>query len=183
MLPNFCYLNLNIFPFSKPLEEIMSKEWGVNEMSRLHGIEDLNPELIKFFDENKVKLRKSWILIYWWDDRFAPPHTDGDWFSDDIIKKRRCGINWNFTPGTWVEFYDSTTLTPYKRPQDLLNTFWLGTSNIIDKWDTTGPVIFNSQIIHAVRGMDTAGRRISCTLRFYETFESLTEKLKNFTHE
>jgi hypothetical protein len=161
----------------------MSGKWGESEMSRTHNIDDLNPNLLEFFKQHNVRLLDKWILIHWYDDhRLSVPHTDGDRLTNDLIKKRRCGINWNFTPGTWVEFYDDKSAVPYIRSEDIGNTFWKNVDKIIDKWDTAGPVIFNPQIIHAVRGTQEHGRRISCTLRFYETFESITEKLQNFIH-
>jgi hypothetical protein len=162
----------------------MSKKWNENQMSRYHSIDDLNPQLINFFKSNGVKLIDKWLLVHWWDDKEAQVHTDENndkkWLSNGKLIERQCGINWNFTPGTWVEFYDSENLTPYKREQDLTNTFYLGETKIIDRWDTLGPVIFNPQIPHAVRGTKTAGRRIACTLNFNETFDSIVTKLRKF---
>lgn len=184
MIPCFCNLNLDIFPFKTSLEELMRQKWTENQMSRCHSIDDLNSDLINFFKSNDVKLIDNWLLIHWWDDKENPVHTDGDnngnWFSANSIIKRNCCVNWNFTSGTWVEFYDSENLTPYKRKQDLTNTFYLGETKIIDRWDTLGPVIFNPQIPHAVRGTKIAGRRIACTLNFNETFDSIVTKLRKF---
>jgi hypothetical protein len=184
MIPCFCNLNLDIFPFKHSLEKLMSKKWGENQMSRYHGVDDLNPELIQFFKSNDVKLINQWLLIYWWDDKEAPIHTDGNndrsWVTNGNLVKRECGINWNFTPGTWVEFYDSENLTPYKRNQDLANIFYSGEPKVIDKWDSMGPVIINPQIPHTVRGTKNFRRRMACTLSFNETFESIISKLQKF---
>lgn len=177
---NKCYveLDLNIYPFKKDLKNMMLGEW--KSMSRRHHINDLSLELINFFHNNNVKLMRDWILIHWYDDKPSIPHTDGEWFSSDPSKKRLCGINWNFTPGTWVEFYDSQHAVAYKRHQDYTNVFWKNIGDIIAKWDTAGPAIINAQIPHAVRGTEIHGRRISCSLNFLETYESITNKLGKY---
>lgn len=177
---NQCYveLNLDIYPFKKTLTDMMSGEW--KRMSRQHYITDLNSELVDFFQDNNVRVADDWLLIHWYNDKKSIPHTDGDWFSDELTKKRQCGINWNFTPGTWVEFYDSNEGIPYKRYQDHRLTFWKNIGDIIARWDSSGPAIVNTQKVHAVRGTETYGRRISCTLNFSETYESITDKLKKY---
>lgn len=182
---NICYVELkvDIFPFKHSVDYLLSNDWPENRMDKLHSIDYLNPELINFFLENNVKLRDTFLLINWWTLKDRPPHTDGNWFSTDkIIQKRQCGINWNFTPGTWVEFYSSENATPAFDPKGRIDdaTTWPDANIIIDKWTTFGPVIFNPQIIHKVKSLPHIERRTSCTLRFEETYESLCEKLSKY---
>lgn len=179
---NSCYTNLNIklYPFKRPVEELLSDNWPAERMDKLHNIEDLNPEILDLFQKNNVIIRNTFLIINWWVHRPRPAHTDGNWFSpDEIVAKRRCGINWNFTPGTWVEFYSMENAVPTFNPSGRIDdaTTWSNANTIIDKWDTLGPVIFNPQMIHRVNGFPYIQRRISCTLRFEETYESLSDKL------
>lgn len=182
---NKCYieLQLDIYPFSRPVEDLLNDDWPENRMDKLHTIDHLNPDLVKFFADHDVNLRDTFLLINWWTLRERPAHTDGDWFSDDkIVKKRPCGINWNFTPDTWVEFYDTEGVTPFFNPKGRIDdaTIWPKASKVVDRWDTAGPIIFNPQIPHRVRSLPSVPRRVSTTLRFVETYESLAEKLKEF---
>jgi hypothetical protein len=180
MIPCFYHLDLDIFPFSDPVEVLLKNDWPESRMDKLHSIEYLNPKLVKFFEDRDVKLRDTFLMINWWVHRPRPPHTDGNWFSDDeIIAKRQCGINWNFTPGTWVEFYSMENAVPNFNPEGRIDdaTTWSNASTVIDKWNTPGPVIFNPQMIHRVNGFSHIQRRTSCTLRFKETYESLADKL------
>ena len=182
---NTCYIKLalDIFPFSHPVDYLLNNDWPENRMDKLHSTEYLNPELIQCFQENNVKLRNTFLMINWWTLRPRPPHTDGNWFSDDgVVAKRQCGINWNFTPGTWVEFYSEENATPKFDPKGRIDdaTVWPDAKTVIDKWDTPGPVIFNPQIIHRVKSFPHIQRRVACTLRFDETFESLGEKLSKY---
>jgi hypothetical protein len=182
---NICYLelNLDIFPFTHPVKYLLNNDWPQGRMDKLHSTEYINPVLIKFFQDHKVKLRDTFLMINWWTQRPRPPHTDGNWFSSDgIIVKRQCGINWNFTPGTWVEFYSMDNAIPDFNPKGRIDdaTTWSNVDTIIDKWDTTGPVIFNPQIIHKVNSFPYIQRRVSCTLRFEETYKSLADKLSRY---
>lgn len=182
---NQCYVELDIdlFPFSRPVDYLLNNDWPENRMDKLHSIDYLNPELIECFQENDVKLRNTFLMINWWTLKDRPAHTDGNWFSNDkIISKRQCGINWNFTPGTWVEFYSMENAVPCFNPNGSIDdaTTWSNTNTIIDKWDTPGPVIFNPQIIHRVNSLPFIQRRVSCTLRFEETYESLIQKLSKY---
>jgi hypothetical protein len=179
----FSELAVDIFPFNQSVEFLLNNDWPENRMDKLHSIEHLNPDLISFFQDHGVKLRDTFLMINWWTLRDRPPHTDGNWFSNDkIIQKRQCGINWNFTPGTWVEFYSMDNATPNFDPKGRIDdaTTWSNVTTIIDKWDTPGPVIFNPQIIHRVKSFPHIERRASCTLRFGETYESLCDKLSKY---
>ena len=90
-----------------------------------------------------------------------------------------CGINWNFTPKTRVEFYSTEGATPkfwYRSEYDF-STSWENTTKIIDVWDDEGPVLFNPQVPHDIKGDVGVEKRLSMTLRFNETYESLRDKL------
>jgi len=183
MISCFCDLNLKIFPFNHSIESLFKDNWPENRMDKLFSIDYLNPTLVDFFRDHRVALRDNFLLINWWTLRSRPPHTDGNWFSDDkIVAKRQCGINWNFTPGTWVEFYSMENATPRFNPKGRIDdaTTWENAEVVIDKWDSPGPVIFNPQMIHRVKSFPYIERRQSCTLRFEETYESLIEKLSDY---
>jgi len=180
---NYVELKLDIFPFTHPVDHLLNTGWPENRMDKLHSIDFLNPELITFFRNHDVKLRDTFLLINWWTLRNRPPHTDGNWFSTDkIIKKRQCGINWNFTPGTWLEFYSMENAIPNFDPKGRIDdaTTWSNANTVIDRWDSAGPVIFNPQIPHKVKSLPHIQRRASCTLRFEETYKSLCEKLSEY---
>lgn len=182
---NQCYseLNLDIYPFTHPVEFLLNHEWPENRMDKLHSTDYLNPNLKEFFQDHQIKLRDTFLLINWWTLRPRPPHTDGNWFSGDkVVGKRQCGINWNFTPGTWVEFYSKENAIPNWNPKGRIDdaTTWSNANTIIDKWDSPGPIIFNPQVIHRVNSLPHIQRRASCTLRFEETYESLSDKLSKY---
>lgn len=179
---NHCYLELNlkIFPFRKSVETLVSTDWPPNRMDKLYPVDELNPELLEFFSSADVKIRETFLLINWWTHRSRPAHTDGNWFSDEkYIIKRQCGINWNFTSRSWVEFYSMENATPVFDPKGRIDdaTIWPYAYKVVDKWNSPGPVIFNPQIPHRVNSASDVERRVSCTLRFFETFDSLKDKL------
>jgi len=180
-----CYqeLNLNIFPFKQSVDFLLNDNWPENRMDKLHSIDQLNPELLDFFKLTGINIRETFLLINWRVHRPRPAHTDGNWFSGDkIVEKRQCGINWNFSPGTWVEFYSMENATPVYNPKGRIDdaTIWPDVYKIIDRWDSAGPIIFNPQVPHRVNGLPDIKRRVSCTLRFVETFESLEKKLSEY---
>jgi hypothetical protein len=173
----FKKLPINIYPFIKPVEELLA-DWPKKRMDKLFDISLVNPELLDYFAQRYIKIRENFILWHWNLPGPIHPHTDGDWKStDEIVKKRLCGINWNFTPGSCVEFYSTEGATPefYHRGEYDFSTTWKNATKVIDVWDDEGPVLFNPQIPHNIKG---PGRnRLSVTLRFYETYESLRAKL------
>lgn len=185
-----CYreLLIKIYPLIKPVEEFLT-DWPEKRMDRLVDKSFINPELLKYFDDRNIKIRENFIIWHWnisynVDDATKKqiqtilPHTDGDWFSNDlIVRKRLCGINWNFTEDSYVEFYSSEGATPkfiYRSEHDF-STRWENATEIIDEWHGAGPVLFNPQVPHNVKSFDD--KRLSITLRFYETYESLRDKL------
>jgi hypothetical protein len=178
---NTCFekLPIGIYPLKLPAWTYL-ENFPKNRMDCLLECDNLNPELIDFFTSKKIKIRENFILWYWRTDKQRDPHTDGNYFSDETtVKKRLCGINWNFSPGTRVEFYSTEGITPqfWHRGDYDFSTSWPGANKVIDCWDDAGPVIFNPQIPHDVKSDDRLKRRLSLTLRFYETYESLKEKL------
>jgi hypothetical protein len=179
---NSCFeeLPIKIYPLKEKNLKLYFHDWPENQQWRLLGIENLNPELLDFFKKKNIEIRENFIFWSWNTKQDKNPHTDGDWFSDDVVvKKRRCGINWCFTPGTWVEFYSTEGLNPefrYRKENDF-STAWPGADKVIATWKTKGPVIFNPQIPHDIKSLDFINNRKSITLRFYETYESLREKL------
>lgn len=183
-----CYIELpiNIYPLVKPIEELLSNmEFplvrGYPRLDSLLDIELINPELLSYFKDRDIKIRENFILWKWAIKSALPrlPHTDGDWRSVDAIRKRPCGINWNFTPGTRVEFYSKEGATPVfeDRGKHDFSTSWENCNKIIDVWDTAGPVLFNPQVPHDIKANDGIKKRLSITLRFYETFQSIKGKL------
>lgn len=183
---NECYIELSLpfYPLVSPVEEFIIQLPNVNgfpRLDRLLDIEFINPDLLQYFKDRNISIRENFIL---WNWAVKPgiarlPHTDGDWRNNDNIRRRTCGINWNFTPGTRVEFYSREGATPVfeDRGKHDFSTSWENCNNIIDIWDTPGPVLFNPQIPHDIKSNDGIRRRISLTLRFNETFESLKKKL------
>jgi hypothetical protein len=179
----FTELSINLSPFSKTVTELLTDKWPSGRMDKLHSINELNPELLVFFKDNNVEIRDTFLLINWWVHRPRPAHTDGNWFSrDEVIAKRQCGINWSFTPGSWVDFYSTENATPYFDPKGRIDdaTTWPNVKDIVARWETPGPVIFNPQIPHRVNSLPNIPRRVSCTLRFVETYESLVSKLSKY---
>jgi hypothetical protein len=179
---NECYVELLIpfFPLTKPVEEFLDN-WPEKRMDKLLDIKYINPEVLKYFNSHKIRIRENFILWKWitkpkW---LRIPHTDGDWRSEDNIRKRTCGINWNFTPKTRVEFYSKEGATPVFSDRGTydFSTNWENCNQIVSIWDTPGPVLFNPQIPHDIKSEDDIKQRLSLTLRFYETFESLKRKL------
>lgn len=173
----FKKLPIDIYPFIKPVEELLV-DWPEKRMDKLFDITLINPELLDYFKQRDIKIRENFILWHWNLPGPFHPHTDGDWRSnEEVVRKRLCGINWNFTPGSWVEFYSTEGASPefYYRGEYDFSTTWRNATKVIDVWDDEGPVLFNPQVPHNVKG--TRKNRISVTLRFYETYESLKEKL------
>lgn len=178
---NECFIPLpiDIYPLIKPVNEFLV-DWPEKRMDKLFDESFLNPELIEFFKQKNIKLRENFIVWHWNIPGPKNPHTDGDWFSTEtIVKRRLCGINWNFTEGSFVEFYSTEGGNPvfsYRGEYDF-STTWENTDKVIDTWDNAGPVIFNPQVPHNVKAIDGITKRLSITLRFYETYESLRKKL------
>lgn len=177
-----CYLPIDvngIYPLRGHLEHYLY-DWPEKRMDKMFDIALLNPELVNFFQSKDVKIRENFIMWHWNIPGPKWPHTDGDWFSTGHhVKKRLCGVNWNFSPGTYVEFYSTEGGNPefsYRGEYDF-STTWKDTDKVIDVWDGQGPVIINPQIPHNVKGTDGVKKRLSITLRFYETYESLMQKL------
>ena len=177
---NNCYTHINIsIPplLGNPLD--YTKDWPKGRQDKLCDKNLLNPDLLVFFQNKNIRIQEKFIL-WWWNTKVSRlPHTDGDWFSkEETVKKRPCGINWNFTPNTWVEFYSTEGATPvvdFRNDYDF-STSWENISVVIDKWNSAGPVIFNPQIPHMIKSGPGVFKRLSMTLRFYETYESLVEK-------
>lgn len=179
---NECYIELSIpfYPLIKPVEEFLDN-WPENRMDKLIDISYINPIVVEYFNSYEIKIRENFILWKWITKPKHPrlPHTDGDWRSVDNIRKRTCGVNWNFTPRTRVEFYSKDGATPTfdDRGTYDFSTNWKNCNEIVDTWNTPGPVLFNPQIPHDIKSDDGITQRLSLTLRFYETFESMKEKL------
>ena len=179
---NECYIELSIpfYPLIKPVEEFLDN-WPENRMDKLIDISYINPVVVEYFNSYEIKIMENFILWKWITKTKHPrlPHTDGDWRSVDNIRKRTCGVNWNFTTKTRVEFYskDGAIPTFIDRGTYDFSTNWKNCNQIVDTWNTPGPVLFNPQIPHDIKSDDNITQRISLTLRFYETFESMKEKL------
>jgi len=179
---NECYIELSIpfYPLIKPVEEFLNN-WPENRMDKLIDISYINPIVIEYLNSYEIKIRENFILWKWTTKPKYPrmPHTDGDWRSDDTIRKRTCGINWNFTPRTRVEFYSKDGAIPSfdDRGTYDFSTNWKNCNQIVNIWDTPGPILFNPQIPHDIKSDDDITQRLSLTLRFYETFESMKVKL------
>ena len=178
---NNCYQHIDItIPplIGDPFDYI--KEWPKGRQDKMYDKAFINPELLTFFESKNIRIRENFIVWWWHTKQARYPHTDGDWFSkDEAVKKRPCGINWNFTPNTWVEFYDTEGADPevdFRSEYDF-STTWTNVNKVIDKWETPGPVIFNPQVPHMIKSGAGVFKRLSMTLRFYETYESLIEKL------
>jgi hypothetical protein len=173
----FKQIPIDMYPLSKPIQEFLF-DWPEKRMDKLIDSSFLNPELLKYFTRKKIKLRENFIIWHWNLPGPENPHTDGDWHSDEtVVKKRLCGINWNFSEDSYVEFYSTEGGKPtfsYRGKYDF-STTWENTDKVIDVWSGAGPVIFNPQVPHNVKG--TGSKRLSMTLRFYETYESLRKKL------
>lgn len=157
-----------------------TKDWPNGRQDKLYDKQFLNPELLSFFDSKGIRIRENFI-VWWWHTKVARyPHTDGDWFSpEELVKRRPCGLNWNFSPNTWVEFYSTDGATPevdFRSEYDF-STTWKGITTEVTRWDSPGPVVFNPQVPHMIKSGPGIFKRLSMTLRFYETYESLIEKL------
>lgn len=176
---NNCFIpiRIDIYPLVKPIDEFLI-DWPEKRMDKLVDKSFLNPKLLEYFEQKSIKIRENFIIWHWNLPGPKNPHTDGDWLSTEIVvKKRLCGINWNFTDDSWVEFYSTEGGKPvfsYRGEYDF-STTWENTENVISIWSGRGPVIFNPQIPHNIKG--TGNKRLSITLRFYETYESLRDKL------
>jgi hypothetical protein len=177
MIECFKQIPIKIYPLSSPIEEILTK-YPTHRSFRVLDLSHLNPELLDYFKERDIKIREDFIFWNWHVPGAFIPHTDGDYRpTDGVARRRLCGINWNFTPGTRVDFYSTDGTTPefvYRSELDYF-TLWKNATKIIDVWDDAGPVLFNPQVPHNVNG--TVKNRRSITLRFYETYEDLREKL------
>lgn len=176
---------LKMYPLKMDVKELLVG-WPEERMDKLLDVSYLNPELLDYFKERKIEIRSTFILWYWY---ISPPshhltlkwpHTDGDWFSDDVtVRKRLSGINWNFLPGSRVEWYSTEGTKPifnYRSEYDF-STVWVDCDKVTDIWDDAGPVLFNPQIPHNIKGDAGVDRRLSMTLRFNESYESLRDKL------
>jgi hypothetical protein len=179
---NECYIELSIpfYPLVKPVEEFLDN-WPEERMDKLIDISYINPIVVEYFNSYEIKVRENFILWKWTTKPKQPrlPHTDGDWRSMGSFRKRDCGINWNFTPRTRVEFYSKEGAIPTFNDRSVydFSTDWENCNQIVDIWNTPGPVLFNPQIPHDIKSDDDITQRLSLTLRFYETFESIREKL------
>lgn len=178
---NKCYTEfpIDIYPLvNQP--EFYFKDWPYPRRDMPLDITHLNPELLKYFEEKQVHIGHNFLLWHWKVQEHHVPHTDGDW---QLIgadrRKRLSGINWNFTPDTWVEFFSFDGMTPklIHKNKDDFSTHWEGTPTQIDKWEGAGPVIFNPQMLHRVAAKKNVWRRVSMTLKFHESYEELVEKL------
>lgn len=178
----FVPLKISINPLRYDLIEYL-KDWPNSTQNKILDNAYLNPELINFFKSLDISLRENFIFWFWNTQQNRYPHTDGDWNSDDhIIKKRQCGINWNFTRNSWVEFYEFPERgheIKYFNDWDF-STVWKEADKIIAVWQDESPVIFNPQIPHMVKSHSLIKKRASITLRFYEDYDSLIYKLKNY---
>lgn len=187
MTEAFRHIPIKIYPLKINVKELLV-DWPEERMDKLFDISYLNPELLAFFKERNIDIRSNFILWNWYVNPTANhlplnnPHTDGDWFSEEqFIRKRPCGINWNFSEGTRVEFYSSEGSKPvfkYRSEHDF-STIWLNCNKVIAVWDDAGPILFNPQIPHNIKGNPGVERRLSMTLRFNETYESLRDKLND----
>ena len=175
MIECFKHLPIKIYPFIKPVEELLVSS-GQKRMDNLLDSSLLNPDLLDYFKERDIRIRENFIFWNWKLPSPGNPHTDGDWRLN-AVRKRLCGINWNFTPGSWVEFYSTEGATPefIDRGGHDFSTNWKNATKVIDVWNDEGPVLFNPQIPHNVKG--SISNRVSVTLRFNETYEDLRAKL------
>lgn len=162
----FIHLNLPFHPLKYELNFYLNEE---NEKSKLYGIDYLNPELVDFFNQSKIFLKKKWLLIIWQDKKQNPPHSDGF---------RKCGINWNFTPNTSLEFYSNDNAESFKINEDPENVFWRNLSSPIAVWNTAGPVLINTSIPHGVSL--NSKKRITCSLSFYQDYDTLKSLLREY---
>ena len=177
---NECYIELSIpfYPLIRPVEDFLY-DWSEERMDKLINISYINPVVVEYFNSCKIKIREDFILWKWLTKHTRMPHTDGDWRTDANSRKRTCGVNWNFTPRTRVEFYSKEGATPVFSDRGTydFSTSWENCNQIVNIWDTPGPVLFNPQIPHDIKSDDDITQRLSLTLRFYETFESMKVKL------
>jgi len=178
---------LKMYPLKMDVKELLVG-WPKERMDKLFDISYLNPELLDYFKERNIIIRPNFILWNWYVNPPAHhlnlkwPHTDGDWFSKEWgIRKRLSGINWNFSPGTRVEWYSTEGTKPvYKyRSEHDFSTIWIDCDKVTDIWDDAGPILFNPQVPHNIKGDVGVERRLSMTLRFEETYESLRDKLND----
>ena len=178
--------HLKMYPLKMDVSELLV-DWPAERSDKLIHFSYLNPELLDYFKEKNIVIRHNFILWNWYINDFPDvkymrkwPHTDGDWFSEEVIvRKRLCGINWNFSPGTRVEWYSTEDGKPkymYRSEHDF-STKWIGCHKVVAVWDDAGPILFNPQIPHNIEGDIGVARRVSITLRFEETYESLRDKL------
>jgi hypothetical protein len=175
----FQELPIKIYPLTEKIDYFL-KDWPENRQDKLVDREFINPDLLDFFDKKKIKIRENFIIWNWQKNGVKLPHTDGDWFSDEtVIKKRLCGINWNFSPGTRVEFYSTENATPvFEHRGDYdFSTFWKNCNKLVAVWFSEGPILFNPQVPHKVGFNTFSTNRVSLTLRFFETYDTLKEKL------
>jgi hypothetical protein len=179
MTQYFQNVNIDIPPLiGDPFD--YTKDWPKGRQDKLYDKQFLNPALLSFFESKGIRIRENFI-VWWWHTKVARyPHTDGDWFSpEELVKRRPCGLNWNFSPNTWVEFYSIEGATPKAdfRSEYDFSTTWTGITKEVTRWDTSGPVVFNPQVPHMIKSGPGVFKRLSMTLRFYETYESLISKL------
>ena len=187
MTEAFRHIKIDIYPLIKDVKEFLI-DWPDHRMDKLIDICYLNPDLLKYFEKRNISIRSNFILWYWYINppkHHLPlkwPHTDGDWSSKDVtVKKRLSGINWSFLPGSRVEWYSPEGATPvfkYRSEHDF-STVWVDCDKVTDIWDDAGPVLFNPQIPHNIKGDPGVDRRLSMTLRFNESYESLRDKLND----
>jgi hypothetical protein len=170
---NTCYveLDIKIHPLKESINSINLDTFLENQMTQVRDISELNNELVDFLHSCKISIRPKWLLIYWFGDKVTFPHTDGF---------RNTALNWNFTPGSWVEFYEKIPGNDYIRSQDTTNIFWKTSSEPIAIWDSLGPALINTQIPHTVKNINQSVRRLTYSIGFDEPYFSVKEKLKDY---
>ena len=149
---NTCYveLDIKIHPLKESINSVNLDTFLENQMTQVRDISELNNELVDFLHSCKISIRPKWLLI------------------------------WNFTPGSWVEFYEKIPGNDYIRSQDTTNIFWKTSSEPIAIWDSLGPALINTQIPHTVKNINQTVRRLTYSIGFDEPYFSVKEKLKDY---
>ena len=153
----------------------------------IYPLESMNQDLIYFLNHHSIKCT-GFICWRWSFSRTdIPLHTDGNYF---IEKRRHCGINWCYSPDTYVKFFDPQNGIPYLKEikgtdygdKWYHTTLWKfdGEARTLVDWEDEGPVIFNTQIPHLVyRKNGDIQHRKSIALKLGdEIYDTLVKKLE-----
>jgi hypothetical protein len=184
----FQHVEINISePLIKGADQFFNEVEYKNTDYLLFSKELINPDLLYFLDHHSIICSGFAAWRWTFERNDLPLHTDGNYF---IEKRRYCGINWSFSPDTYVKFFKTDNGTPHLKEIKGRNqtdtwyytTLWSfdGDPEVMAEWHGSGPVIFNTQIPHIVcRKSPEVKHRRSIVLQLNdEVYETLNEKLR-----